>query len=120
MIALVNDQLLAAGKPALGFLNPFLYANPSAFNDITIGHNSGFSCDEDTVRHLILWTYLCFTHSSSQVAFDAAEGWDPLSVSFLRLFCISQLIFLFFFFRWHGYPRLPAFARCRIDCMSTA
>ncbi|KAJ7830645.1 subtilisin-like protein [Mycena olivaceomarginata] len=61
MIALVNDQLLAAGKPALGFLNPFLYANPSAFNDITIGHNSGFSCDEDTV------------------AFDAAEGWDPLS-----------------------------------------
>ncbi|KAJ7058551.1 subtilisin-like protein [Mycena amicta] len=61
IIALVNDQLLAAGKPALGFLNPFIYANPSAFNDITIGHNSGFSCDADTV------------------AFDAAEGWDPLS-----------------------------------------
>ncbi|KAJ7775391.1 subtilisin-like protein [Mycena metata] len=61
IIALVNDQLLAAGKPALGFLNPFIYANPSAFNDITIGHNSGFSCPASTA------------------AFDAAEGWDPLS-----------------------------------------
>ncbi|KAF7329708.1 Family S53 protease-like protein [Mycena kentingensis (nom. inval.)] len=61
MIALVNDQLLAAGKPVLGFLNPFLYANPGAFNDITEGHNSGFSCDADTA------------------AFDCSEGWDPLS-----------------------------------------
>ncbi|KAJ7696843.1 hypothetical protein B0H16DRAFT_1903755 [Mycena metata] len=31
------------------------------FNDITIGHNSGFSCPASTA------------------AFDAAEGWDPLS-----------------------------------------
>ncbi|KAJ7848191.1 subtilisin-like protein [Mycena olivaceomarginata] len=61
IIALVNDQLLAAGKPVLGFLNPFIYANPSALNDITIGHNSGFSCPENSA------------------AFDAAEGWDPLS-----------------------------------------
>lgn len=41
VIALVNDQLLRAGKPVLGFLNPFLYANPSAFNDITTGNNPG-------------------------------------------------------------------------------
>jgi tripeptidyl-peptidase-1 len=52
IIALVNDQLLAAGKPALGFLNPFIYTNPSAFNDITIGHNSGFNCPENSVRCL--------------------------------------------------------------------
>jgi tripeptidyl-peptidase-1 len=52
IIALVNDQLLAAGKPVLGFLNPFIYANPSALNDITIGHNSGFSCPENSVRCL--------------------------------------------------------------------
>ncbi|KAK6988700.1 family S53 protease-like protein [Favolaschia claudopus] len=61
MIALINDRLLAAGKPVLGFLNPFLYANPSAFNDITIGHNSGDACRADTA------------------AFDAAVGWDPVS-----------------------------------------
>ncbi|KAK7036252.1 family S53 protease-like protein [Favolaschia claudopus] len=61
IISLINDQLLAAGKPVLGFLNPFLYANPSAFNDIIIGHNSGFECP------------------ASSAAFDAAPGWDPLS-----------------------------------------
>ena len=37
VIALINDKLLAAGKSPLGFLNPWLYANPQAFNDITSG-----------------------------------------------------------------------------------
>ena len=37
IIALINDELLSAGKSPLGFLNPFLYANPDAFNDITTG-----------------------------------------------------------------------------------
>jgi tripeptidyl-peptidase-1 len=31
MITLINDQLLNKGKRPLGFLNPFLYANPQAF-----------------------------------------------------------------------------------------
>lgn len=37
VISLINDGLLQAGKSPLGFLNPFLYTNPSAFNDITSG-----------------------------------------------------------------------------------
>ncbi|KAK0478663.1 family S53 protease-like protein [Armillaria luteobubalina] len=41
MISLINDHLIAAGKPVLGFLNPFLYANPTAFFDITTGNNPG-------------------------------------------------------------------------------
>ncbi|KAJ7100432.1 family S53 protease-like protein [Mycena epipterygia] len=62
IIALINDRLIAAGKPVLGFLNPFLYSRASkAFNDITIGHNSGFVCP------------------ASSVAFDAAVGWDALT-----------------------------------------
>ncbi|CAK5281037.1 unnamed protein product [Mycena citricolor] len=61
MIALVNDRLVAAGKPVLGFLNPFLYKNPAAFTDITTGHNSGLVCP------------------ASSVAFDAATGWDALT-----------------------------------------
>ncbi|CAK5264006.1 unnamed protein product [Mycena citricolor] len=61
MIALINDRLIAAGKPVLGFLNPFLYANSGAFNDITVGHNSGSVCP------------------ASSVGFDATTGWDPLS-----------------------------------------
>ncbi|KAJ7473125.1 peptidase S8/S53 domain-containing protein, partial [Mycena galericulata] len=56
IIALINDQLIAAGKPVLGFLNPWIYSIAStAFTDITIGHNPGF------------------------VAFNATVGWDPLS-----------------------------------------
>ncbi|KAF7368463.1 Family S53 protease-like protein [Mycena venus] len=62
IIALINDRLISAGKPVLGFLNPFLYSKgASAFTDITTGHNSGFVCP------------------ASSVAFDAAEGWDPLT-----------------------------------------
>ncbi|KAJ6448227.1 subtilisin-like protein [Mycena vitilis] len=61
IIALINDRLISARKPPLGYLNPFLYSNASSFTDITIGHNSGFHCPASTV------------------AFDAAVGWDPLT-----------------------------------------
>nr|ABB73029.1 family S53 protease [Phanerodontia chrysosporium] len=56
-IALINDALVAQGKSPLGFLNPFLYANPGAFNDITSGSNPG-----------------CNTNG-----FKAAKGWDPVT-----------------------------------------
>ncbi|KAJ7473645.1 subtilisin-like protein [Mycena galericulata] len=61
IIALINDRLVAAGKPVLGFLNPWIYANSKAFTDITEGHNSGLSCP------------------ASSVAFDATKGWDALT-----------------------------------------
>ncbi|KAF7296873.1 Tripeptidyl-peptidase sed3 [Mycena indigotica] len=59
IFALVNDRLIAAGKPVLGFLNPFLYsaAGQAGLTDITIGHNLG--CDTD--------------------GFAAKEGWDPVT-----------------------------------------
>ncbi|KAK7028541.1 family S53 protease-like protein [Favolaschia claudopus] len=61
VIATINDRLVAAGKPVLGFLNPWIYANADAFTDITEGHNSGHDCPADSP------------------AFDAAKGWDPLT-----------------------------------------
>ncbi|KAK6974929.1 family S53 protease-like protein [Favolaschia claudopus] len=61
MVALINDRLISEGKPVLGFLNPFLYGNAGAFNDVVKGHNSGFRCP------------------ASSVAFDAGPGWDPVS-----------------------------------------
>ncbi|KAJ6505268.1 family S53 protease-like protein [Mycena sanguinolenta] len=61
IIALINDRLLAAGKPVVGFMNPWLYAHPEAFTDITDGHNSGSECP------------------ASSVAFDATKGWDALT-----------------------------------------
>lgn len=40
MVSQINDALLQAGKPRLGFLNPFLYANANAFTDVTKGTNA--------------------------------------------------------------------------------
>ncbi|THH32219.1 hypothetical protein EUX98_g1971 [Antrodiella citrinella] len=57
LISLINDRLIAEGKSPLGFLNPFLYANPQAFNDITTGDNPG-----------------CNTNG-----FPAKAGWDPVT-----------------------------------------
>ncbi|KAJ7070060.1 family S53 protease [Mycena amicta] len=57
VVGLINDRLIAAGKAPLGFLNPFLYANPKMFNDVTLGHNTG-----------------CNTNG-----FAARAGWDPVT-----------------------------------------
>ncbi|KAJ7506898.1 family S53 protease [Mycena galericulata] len=57
VIALINDQLIAAGNPPLGFLNPWLYANPDMLNDVTTGSNPGCGAD----------------------GFAAVTGWDPVT-----------------------------------------
>ncbi|KAJ6554255.1 family S53 protease [Mycena capillaripes] len=57
VIGLLNDELLNAGKPVLGYLNPFLYAHQEAFNDITSGSNPG-----------------CGTNG-----FPAKAGWDAVT-----------------------------------------
>lgn len=56
VVSLLNDELLSAGKSRLGWLNPWLYANPGAFHDITSGDNPG-----------------CNTNG-----FSATTGWDPV------------------------------------------
>merc|ERR1712151_949873 len=40
IFAKINGVRLAAGKPAMGFLNPFIYKNPDAFFGVTSGTNS--------------------------------------------------------------------------------
>lgn len=58
VLTLVNDALLAAGKPPLGFLNPLLYAgNGAGFNDITTGSVTG----------------------CNSTGFPAKKGWDAAS-----------------------------------------
>jgi tripeptidyl-peptidase-1 len=58
IVSLVNDALLAAGKPVLGFLNPWLYAGGyKAFTDIVNGSATG-----------------CNT-----TGFPATVGWDAVS-----------------------------------------
>ena len=63
VIAQLNDKLLAAGKPALGFLNPWIYQTAAqsiadgtpAFNDVTTGQNN----------------------AGDGQGFEATTGWDP-------------------------------------------
>ncbi|KAI0028774.1 family S53 protease [Vararia minispora EC-137] len=57
IIAMINSELMAAGKPPLGFLNNWIYQNPSAFTDITYGSNPG--CNQN--------------------GFPAGTGWDPVT-----------------------------------------
>ena len=54
---MLNDARAAAGKSPVGFLNPFIYANPGVFNDIQAGNNPG-----------------CGTEG-----FTAISGWDPVT-----------------------------------------
>ncbi|KAJ7773972.1 family S53 protease-like protein [Mycena metata] len=70
VVSLINDRqetscpaLLAAGKPVLGFLNPWLYSAgaQAGLTDITEGKNFGGAC------------------SPSVVAFNATKGWDPIT-----------------------------------------
>jgi len=61
LITLLNDKLFNANKPALGFLNQWIYqtdaADPAAFTDITIGDNKQSCCP----------------------GFPTARGWDPVT-----------------------------------------
>lgn len=57
IISQINHELLSRGKPPLGFLNPWLYANPDMFLDITSGSNPYNKC----------------------AGFVAGPGWDPVT-----------------------------------------
>lgn len=58
IIALVNDAMIAAGKPVLGFMNPWLYSvGFKAFTDVTNG--SAIGCNT--------------------TGFPATEGWDAVT-----------------------------------------
>ncbi|XP_068717998.1 tripeptidyl-peptidase 1-like [Montipora capricornis] len=59
IISLLNDARFQNQKPALGFLNPFLYQNAASMYDVTTGHNEG-CLDYDT-------------------GFYATAGWDPVT-----------------------------------------
>jgi tripeptidyl-peptidase I len=61
LITLLNDMLFNANKPALGFLNQWIYqtnsADSTAFNDIVIGNNKQSCCP----------------------GFPTSKGWDPVT-----------------------------------------
>merc|ERR1739845_270344 len=64
LVGLLNEARIKAGKPAMGYLNPFLYQNADAFTDITVGTNAidrggekikyGYACRLDGTQRLDL------------------------------------------------------------------
>ena len=60
LISLINERRLAAGKPAMGFLNPWMYANPQIFTDVVVGTNA---VGRGT--------------GPIKFGFQCAKGWDP-------------------------------------------
>jgi len=57
IFAQLNDVRLNLGKESLGFLNPLIYQNPSAFNDVSDGSMN--NCNKGTT------------------GFSTMAGWDP-------------------------------------------
>lgn len=57
IVALINHALITAGHAPLGFLQPWMYAYPDAFTDVTSGNNAYQKCQ----------------------GFNAAPGWDPVT-----------------------------------------
>merc|ERR1719345_704947 len=58
IFALLNGLRLSQNKAPLGFLNPFIYQNPSAFEDVTSGINDGGN------------------DGAGKFGFKAVMGWD--------------------------------------------
>lgn len=57
IFANINNERLAAGKAPMGWLNPFVYANPQCFNDVNDGSKNN-----------------CY---NGYDGFSALNGWDP-------------------------------------------
>ncbi|KAJ6488739.1 peptidase S8/S53 domain-containing protein [Mycena sanguinolenta] len=74
VMALLNDQLIAAGKLPLGFLNPFLYsdAGRAALNDVASGDNPG--CNTNGFPAVAGWDTVTGLGTPNFAALQAAVG----------------------------------------------
>ncbi|KAE8843751.1 hypothetical protein HRS9122_04854 [Pyrenophora teres f. teres] len=73
IVALLNDARLKSKKPSLGFLNPLLYSNPNALNDIVLGGSTG--CDGNARFHGKPNGSPVIPYAS----WNATVGWDPVT-----------------------------------------
>ncbi|KAF2875682.1 tripeptidyl-peptidase-like protein [Massariosphaeria phaeospora] len=72
VVALLNNARLSAGKPPLGFLNPWIYSQAyQGLNDITLGGSTG--C---TGRSMYSGLKTPFVPYAS---WNATAGWDPVT-----------------------------------------
>ena len=72
IVALLNGARISAGKPPLGFLNPFIYSEGyQGLNDITAGGSPGCT-GMDATSGLP-------TPIVPGASWNATEGWDPVT-----------------------------------------
>jgi tripeptidyl-peptidase-1 len=79
MVSLLNNEGMGAGKPGLGFLNPLIYSNPAAFNDMKTGKLTVLGLYCGFVK-LIFRSGNNFVCSSPTIGFNSTSGWDPVYV----------------------------------------
>lgn len=87
IVALLNNARLASGKPAMGFLNPWIYqVGYAGLNDIVKGGSTG--CTGRSIYSGLRAPYVPFA------SWNATDGWDPVTghgtPDFERLLRISQ------------------------------
>ncbi|OQD84340.1 hypothetical protein PENANT_c013G04271 [Penicillium antarcticum] len=75
LVGLLNDARLRAGKPVLGFLNPFLYTKGfKALNDITGGASYGCGGIDPQSDAAVPGSLII-----PGAHWNATEGWDPVT-----------------------------------------
>ncbi|CAN0171587.1 unnamed protein product [Scytosiphon promiscuus] len=87
MVALLNERLLAAGKPPLGFLNPALYKaaeeRPSTFQPVLpkTYNFSGTPLEETLGATYQVGSNKCSRYSCCGMGYGGSEsgGWDPVT-----------------------------------------
>jgi len=62
VIALLNEARVQAGKPVMGLVNPFVYANENVFTDVTVG--------SDKVGR---------GGGTLEYGYNCSAGWDPVT-----------------------------------------
>ncbi|KAF1842976.1 tripeptidyl-peptidase-like protein [Cucurbitaria berberidis CBS 394.84] len=87
VVALLNNARLATGKPALGFLNPWIYSQGyRGLNDIVNGGSTG--CTGRSIYSGLKAPLVPYA------SWNATEGWDPVTghgtPDFEKLLRISQ------------------------------
>lgn len=75
VIALLNDARLRAGKPAMGFINPWLYAvGYEGLTDITLGGAVGCNGINGQTGATIVGAGVI-----PYASWNATVGWDPVT-----------------------------------------
>ncbi|KAF2729636.1 tripeptidyl-peptidase-like protein [Polyplosphaeria fusca] len=87
IVSLLNNARKTAGKPALGFLNPWIYSSGyQGLNDITTGGSTG--CTGRSIYSGLKSPYVPYA------SWNATAGWDPVTgygtPDFQKLLKLSQ------------------------------